>query len=214
MIITGIGDFVERSDLIDRCVILRLPAIPEEARRREQELWSEFRADWPRLMGALLKAVAGGLRMLPQVNLAGSPRMADFAQWGEAVVRGLGFKPGSFLDRYHDNRRAACDSALDDCEVAQALRAMMESAGGNWRGTASELLGALAGHARQNATKTAQWPKTPKLLSSALRRILPQLRTIGIFVNFDRADGNRVITISLTQGSRGADRPPNGHSSE
>ena len=162
MIINGIGDFVERSDTIDRCLILRLPAIPDDARRREQEFWSDFRADWPRLMGALLKAVAGGLKMLTEVDLAASPRMADFAQWGEAVMRGLGFEPGSFLDRYHDNRCAASDSALDDCEVAQALRGMMEPAGGNWRGTASELLTALAGHARPNATKTVQWPKTPQ----------------------------------------------------
>ena len=213
VIITGIGDFVERSDLIDRSVILHLPAIAAEARRREQEFWSDFKADWPRLMGALLNAVAGGLKMLPQVDLATSPRMADFAQWGEAVLRGLGFSPGSFLDRYYDNRRAACDSALDDNEVAQALRGMMEPAGGNWRGTASDLLGALAGHARQNATKTAQWPKTPKLLSSALRRILPQLRTIGIIVNFERAGGNRVIAISPPEGSRGANGLTDGHAS-
>ncbi len=206
VIITGIGDFVERSDLIDRCVTLRLAAIPDEARRREQEFWSDFRADWPRLMGALLKAVAGGLKMLTEVDLAASPRMADFAQWGEAVVRGLGWRPGSFLDRYHDNRRAACDSALDDNEVAQALRGMIGSAGGPWRGTASELLQLLVGHARRGGTKTAQWPKTPQLLSGALRRILPQLRTTGIIVNFERIDNTRTITISQPLSSPELDR--------
>ncbi len=209
VIITGIGDFVERSDLIDRCVILHLPAIAEEARRREQEFWSDFKADWPRLMGALLNAVAGGLKMLPQVNLAASPRMADFAEWGEAVMRGLGFAPGRFWTGIA-TIGAACDSALDDNEVAQVLRGMIESASGPWRGTASELLRLLAGHARQAATKTGQWPKTPKLLSSALRRILPQLRTIGIIINFDRIDNTRTITISRRGVEGCAGRPSTG----
>jgi len=198
VIVTGIDDFVHRSDLIDRCVLLHLPAIADEARRRERNFWSEFHADRRRLVGTLLMAVAGGLKMLPQVELAASPRMADFAQWGEAVIRGLGWEPGSFLDRYHHNRRAACDSALEDSEVAQSLRGMMDATEGPWRGTASELLQALAGYTRQGATTRAQWPKTPRLLSCVLRRIAPQLRTIGMAVNFDRIDNSRMITISLS----------------
>jgi len=195
-IVNGIDDFVQRSDLLDRCVFLHLPAIPDEARRPHQAFWSEFDADCPRLLGALLTAVAGGLKVLPQVDLSALPRMADFAQWGEAVIRGLGGEPGSFLSRYNANRRAACDSALDDCAVAQALRGLMDFANGPWRGTASELLQALASYAPPSAIRSAQWPKTPRLLSCALRRIAPQIRMIGITVSFDRIDNIRLITIS------------------
>jgi hypothetical protein len=96
-------------------------------------------------------------------------------------------------------------------EFAQALRGMIEPAGGRWRGSASELPAALAAHARPNATKPVQWPKTPKLLATALRGILPQLGTIGITVNFDRAAHGRVIAIARTHGSRAADGLPDGH---
>jgi hypothetical protein len=213
MIITGIDDLVLRSDLIDRGLGLVLPAIPDAARRPDHAFWAEFEADRPRLLGAILSAVAGGLRMLPEVDLPALPRMADFAQWGEAVIRGLGWEPGSFLKRYHQNRRAASRSALEDSEVAQALCGMAESLAGPWCGTATDLLQVLPGHARQNATRTTQWPKTPRLLSSALRRITAQLRTIDIAVDFGRMDGNRTITISRKDGTGGARGISGGNSS-
>ncbi len=127
--------------------------------------------------------------------------MADFAQWGEAVSRGLGWEPGSFLNRYHENRRDACESALDDCEVAHALRGMIDCADGPWAGMASELLGILPRHAHHGVTKSAQWPKSPRALSCALRRIAPQLRMTGIAVSFDRIGNTRLITISPSQAS-------------
>jgi hypothetical protein len=201
VIITCIEDLLHRSDLIDRCLVLHLPALGDLLRRSEEAFWAEFYRDWPRLAGAILTAVSRGLRTLPQVTLPALPRMADFALWGEAVSRGLGGERGSFLARYLSNRRAAIDSALDDCEVAQALlRGMAGAADGSWRGTAADLLPILADHARQGATKTAQWPKTPQYLSIALRRIVPQLRTIGITVNFDRIDSIRMITVQRSEG--------------
>jgi hypothetical protein len=44
---------------------------------------------YPRILGGVLDAIVGGLRELPSVNLADLPRMADYAEWGEAISRGL-----------------------------------------------------------------------------------------------------------------------------
>jgi hypothetical protein len=209
-IISGIDDILRRSDVIDRCLVVRPPSITDEARLLELSLWTEFRADWPVLLGSVLMAVSGGLRMLPEVHLSALARMADFARWGEAVMRGLGWEPGSFLDRYDQNRRAACHSALQGNEIAQALVGMMESAEGIWRGTATELLQKLASHARQCATRSGRWPQTAHFLSVAIRRIQPQLRTVGISVDFDLVDNTRMITISRTDGRPSAAVPAGG----
>jgi hypothetical protein len=120
----------------------------------------------------------------------------------EAVIRGLGLEPGSFLNRYNDNRRAACEVTLDDCPVAEAVRQMVtvEFVGRRCEGTASALLRTLATYAPQNVTRTARWPKTPRSLSCTLRRIAPQLRAIGRTVSFDRVDNTRLIRIALSRG--------------
>ena len=93
----GIDDFVLRGDLRDRSVFLHLPAIPETRRQTERKFWPAFRADYPRILGGVLDAIVGGLRELPSVNLTDLPRMADYAEWGEAISRGLGWGADTFI---------------------------------------------------------------------------------------------------------------------
>ena len=88
----GIDDFVLRRSARSR-FFLHLPAIPETRRQTERKFWPAFRADYPRILGGVLDAIVGGLRELPSVNLADLPRMPDYAEWGEAISRGLGCGP-------------------------------------------------------------------------------------------------------------------------
>jgi len=196
VIFTGIDEFVHRSDLIDRCIFLHLPTIADERRRLEQEFWEEFEADYPRLLGALLTAVSAGLRLRSAVEITTLPRMADFAQWGEAVSRGLGWEAGSFLSQYKANRREACSSALGDCPVAEALRGLLDYFASPVEETASELLSLLGGCAPPPIRRSAQWPKNARALSVVLRRIAPQLRMIGIIVKFGLGPNGRLLSIS------------------
>ena len=87
IVLNGIVEFVRKGDLADRAVFFYLPPIEPELRREETEFWREFRELQPRILGGLLDAVVGALRMLPSVRLARLPRMADFARFGEAVGR-------------------------------------------------------------------------------------------------------------------------------
>jgi hypothetical protein len=61
----------------------------KERRQPEQELWAAFEAERPRILGALLDAVAMGLAMLSKTKLEKVPRMADFALWTTACETAL-----------------------------------------------------------------------------------------------------------------------------
>ena len=117
----GIPEFVRRGDLIDRAVLLFLATILSAARRPEDAFWKAFRADHPRILGGLLDAIVGGLRELPSVHLAEYPRMADYAKWGEAVSRGLGWGEDIFPAKYNVNRREAAETLLEESLVANAI---------------------------------------------------------------------------------------------
>ena len=92
----GINEFVERGDLADRCFFLHLPPIAPTRRLGEKEFWSRFHEAYPRLLGALYDAVAGGIGFWPEVRLLELSRMADVDRWGErlechrASIRKLG----------------------------------------------------------------------------------------------------------------------------
>jgi hypothetical protein len=51
-----------KEDLAEREVAIELDLIPEEQRRPESEIWKAFEQDQPKILGALLTAVACGLR--------------------------------------------------------------------------------------------------------------------------------------------------------
>lgn len=51
--LTAPGEVAERSDLLDRCLIMWLPEIPQDRRRTEAELFEVFYKVWPQILGAV-----------------------------------------------------------------------------------------------------------------------------------------------------------------
>jgi hypothetical protein len=85
IILNGIEDVVTRQDLADRAIFLTMGSLRDEQRRPEAKLWHQFELARPRILGALLDAVAHGLRLQERVQLVCLPRMADFAKMGDRV---------------------------------------------------------------------------------------------------------------------------------
>jgi hypothetical protein len=193
IMLTGIEDVVMRGDLADRAIAVRLDPIPEHQRRPEREIWADFEAARPRLLGALLDAVAHGLRHLATTQLAQLPRMADFALWA-AACEGALWQAGTFVAAYGANRSEMDETVIEGDTVATAVRSMMADRP-IWTGTAQELLPLLASIAGE-AAKTKTWPATPRALSGRLRRAAPNLRRVGIAIVFgQRQAKERPITI-------------------
>ena len=65
--------------MADRAIFVTLPHLAENRRRPEQEIWRDFEAARPDILGALVGAASYGLRNLPKVRLERLPRMADLA---------------------------------------------------------------------------------------------------------------------------------------
>jgi hypothetical protein len=197
-ILNGIEDIATRGDLLDRCVILGLPEIPAAQRREEAGFWRDFEAAHPRLLGALLDTVAATLATLPATKLDDLPRMADFGRWGEAGSRARGEAPGAFLEAYEKNRAEATEIAMESSAVASAVRALMAGPS-PWTGTATDLLGDLGNLVEPGLRRSASWPKSPRGLAGALKRVMAGLRSVGIAVAFDRKGKQGTRTVTLTK---------------
>jgi hypothetical protein len=178
-ILNGITDYVSRPDLIDRCLFLHLPRIEESERKPEREFWQAFDADYPFILGALLDAVAGALRLMPTIRPPKLSRMADFEQWAQAACQALGWNANHFAAAYAANRRNAHETILEDSPVAAAVRQLVERFR-SWTGTPTELLGELAALVGEKVVATPRWPKSPRSLTGTLRRLAPTLRHVGI----------------------------------
>jgi hypothetical protein len=198
IILSGIDEFVRKGDLADRGVFLHLPMFIPGTRRERQEFWRAFHELQPRILGGLLDAVALGIRELPSVQLADLPRMADFARFGEAVGRGLGWPPETFLRAYLENRQQATLSTLEESILANMLLKQVEHCFGllEWTMPASELLTRLTLKLDRRIASSPHWPKTPAMLGNELRRLAPTLAENGLFVIFKRTMKARLITLT------------------
>lgn len=194
-LLNGIEDLATRGDLLERAILLNLPPIPENKRCTEESLWKAFESAKPRILGALFSAVSDALRVLPSIRLPFLPRMADFCKWAVAGEVALGWKTGSFLNAYGENRSQANQVALDASLLVPFVRRFAEERR-DWTGTASQLdseLKALAGE----AVNSKDWPGSPRVLSGQLRRLAPNLRTLGVCIDFDRDEGKNRTRLIL-----------------
>ncbi len=191
--LTGIVDVAERSDLIDRSLVMRCPTIADNNRRDERAFWAEFEQAWPCIFGALLDAVSDGLANRDTVFLPRTPRMADFARFAVAAEPGLELPPGSFLAAYEENRAEANALALEGSLLWRPIETLADE--GGYEGDMSSLLTELVRLAAipgADVTKGHGWPKSPKALRGELSRMAPNLREAGIDVRFPgRVAGGR-----------------------
>jgi hypothetical protein len=201
VILNGIEDVIVRPDLADRAIFLTLPHLRDNGRRPEQEIWRDFLAARPYILGALVEAASYGLRNLPKVRLERLPRMADFAMWSTACETAL-WPTGTFLRAYEANRRAALEDVIEADPVAARVREFMAERA-SWTGNASDLLriGADASSGYMSG-RADGWPKSPRGLAGRLRRAQTSLRAIGIEIAFSREGraGTRIIRLHTTQG--------------
>jgi hypothetical protein len=195
VILTGIEELATRGDLLDRALIVDLPRIAGERYQSEQQFLRKYESMRPRILGALLDAVTTALANQSKVNLTQAPRMADFAIWVSAAEPALGLQSGNFVRAYMANRAAANDLPLET-PVAEAIRKLNLP----WNGTATALLKSLEDGVDERTRHQRKWPASPRSLSNSLRRLAPNLRRVGVFVEFSREPGTGRRLIVVTSG--------------
>lgn len=194
VLLNGIpSEMVSRTDLLDRTMLVELPPITDAGRRTEADVWAAFEAARPALLGALLDAVATGLREAGTVDLGHLPRMADFVVWVEACGSALGWKRGEFRDQFAQVRAELDMNVLGNWSVTPALHRLLGRQG-SVEGTVSEVLDRLADERSGRDFAAQDWPRTPRGFGSALRRFAPALRRTGVLVEWPGHSnrGNRV----------------------
>ena len=201
VILNGIENFVTRGDMCDRCVSCTCrgscprPAVPK--RTSGGRFTPITRGSWVACSMALSPPAGDA-----SLRLAESPRMADFARWGEAFVRVRGCGDGTFLATYNENRKDATDVILDDSPLAKVLLEVAQAAG-HYSASPAAMHTRLAECSPANGSRHRRLAKNLVAFSNEIRRIAPQLHLHGCSITFDRTNNGRIITVSGSNSSAG-----------
>jgi hypothetical protein len=175
LILTGIGNYINRGDLADRALPVGLKPLRDEDYITERELWDAFNADRAGILGGIMDALVCSLKNRDKVR--GSSRMADFERVVEAAGPALCWQAGYFnrlLARVRDKNRR---DSLNDDELAQAIVALAGNPEG-WEGTMQQLRELLA----KDADNRLWLPKTARGLASAVKRLEPLLESVSVAI--------------------------------
>ncbi len=200
--ITSIADVQTRSDLADRSMLVTLKAIPKNKRKLQEDVYRDFDAARPKILGALLNVVAHGLMRYPDVRPNVLPRMADFAKWLIACETAI-WDAGLFIAAYDVCMEQASANVLDADLVATILLPWIKTQK-TFDDSATVLLAALEGTMEEQQRRRKDWPKSASALSGRLTRLLPPMRAVGVTIdNQDRTNKRRRIKIAYQEPTDG-----------
>jgi hypothetical protein len=200
-ILTGVDLVPTRSDLLERCLIVRLERIPEKNRLSERKLESLTSSLLPGIYGSLLDLMVVALRNLPTINLDELPRMGDFTEL--CVAAGI----PSFVEAYTSNIETGNQAAVEANPLTDGILALLEAHNGYWEGTSTELVRKL-----QELDPTSR--EFQKLSASSVGKKLASslkgdLAAVGVTVKQGKGNkGQRFLTLSkVSQEQRVASQP-------
>lgn len=180
VILNGIPDFVERGDLMDRCVQITLASIPPNERKVESRLWAEFEKDRAAILGGIFDLIVQGLSIWGLHEERNLPRMADWANWICCIEKACGRNPQEFLSAYWKSKTKAEVILVANTPFADAVAKLMEKRK-LFVGTVGELRLALSaeGLAPMNPHDVG-WPMKDVSMTNELKRIAPVLGALGV----------------------------------
>lgn len=214
ILVNGVNVVAQRSDLLDRSMLVELQRIAPDQRREERELWAEFETVRPFLLGAIFDVLSRAMAAYDRIELPTLQRMADFTRWGAAAAEALGDGASAFVRAYAENLGVQTREAVEGDLVGSAVLALMET-NDEWSGTPTELLAVLesVGESnrlfRRNANGKVddrRWPGAPHILSRRLKHVMSNLADLGLVLESGRGN-DRTVTIrrATPQGAESSD---------
>lgn len=197
----GINIIANRPDLLDRVLSLDMKQIDKRKRRKLEYINNEFQRLLPYLLAYLFDVVVKVLDRIGEVKLEELPRMADFAEISELVARCLGYEDNQFIQAYNRNISNMNEEAVEVSTVATAIIELMSQIP-VWKGKADALRVKLnevvvAKKELSSIVYAKGWPRTPHALRARLTEIEPNLKEIGIIVDYEKDPHTKTDTITI-----------------
>jgi DNA polymerase I len=190
IIINGINNNLTEPDALDRSILIEFERIPKELRKEESKIEIQFEEIRPKLLGYIFDVLVRALQIKADLELTHLPRMADFAVWGEAIARAMGYKPMEFIDIYNKNIGRQNIELIESNQLAQTIEKFVQSwcidgREACWTSSTSKVLDNLNRIAQQYNIDTSgrEWPRASNSLTKRLRPLLTNLRE-GLGIHF------------------------------
>ncbi len=194
IVLNGIAITAYRADLLDRAILIETEPLPVVTSEKELEL--EWQSAAPQILGGIFDVLSEAMKIQPDIH-ATQFRMADFAEWGIAISRALGYEKGKFETSYAKAIKNKYYNLIEANPFAKAVIDLVNGNDGSWSGTATDLYAVIEPQTTTDSGNAIKgMPQSVMGAGRALTRIAPALRHIGIGFEKDRSETNRTIVLT------------------
>ena len=198
LILNGVHDFINESDLAQRSLPIRLNPLSESDRVSESKLEQDLEIDLPIIIRGFHELIAEIFKHLPDVEVTNPERMIDFSRWLAAMEKVDDAPPGAYQSLYSECLVEAQLESLLANPLAAALIDFVQDRCKTWQGKPTELLSELNGFTPFAMQRTPDWPKNSIALGRRISSLQAGLKTQGIEITQTRGK-HRKITVTTTE---------------
>src|SRR5215204_3510068 len=196
-LLNGINVPTDRSDVLDRSLVVELERIPDGDRKTEEQIWELFAREHPGLLGALFDTLSKAIALKPSLKLSRRPRLADWGEYAASVYEVMGWGAEQFLSDWDEIIKLQNRSTLDGSPVAQAIIKFMEDRE-RFEGSSTELHKKLENIAEEigvSIVRDKAWPKSARWLWRRIQEVVPLLVGVGIEASRERDEAGTTIAL-------------------
>jgi hypothetical protein len=195
--INGINMIMNEPDVLRRSIIIELESLIDDNMISEEQIFSSAEQLKPDLLGYIFDTISKAMPIKDTIKLKSIPGLADFALWGEAIARSMGYEEMQFVDAYRRNIEKQNEHIIDTNPFAKAITMLYDELeetndssvklkfrfnNGAWSISANGFIEELKGIGFREGIDTAdkRFPQSANKLAYQLNIIKPNLRSSGI----------------------------------
>lgn len=172
--LNGTGLVVNRSDLMERSILIPMKKIKSQQLLSEKELDRKFEEDLPKILGAIFQLVAIAFDDTTSITTGRKIRLASFYDASIRIGRALGYEDEYIDEVLMDNQKLINKESLAESIVGQTLVQLMENYT-EYVGSVTDLLWDLKKVGEIHHVDKMLFPKAPNQLSRKLGEIRSNL---------------------------------------
>ena len=173
--INGISLVTKEADVLDRAVLFQLNRLDNEEIQTEKELWENFNADLPDIVGGCMKTLAIALADTEEVKLTKKIRMVDWMELAVKIGKVLGWGEKEVEKIIWNNAKKVNEVTLQEDIVATLVIELLDEYDNGYTNSVSGLLGDIQQIAKRNNTNLRLLPQSANALSRRLNQVRSNL---------------------------------------
>jgi ABC-type oligopeptide transport system ATPase subunit len=194
IILTSVGNVVNKSDLLSRSINIELSKLTDEDRSSESSLNNDFDQYHGDMLGGLVNMAVFALNYRDTTESPTFSRMTEFIHLGEGVEKFFKYPSETLLKRIKWGESEANTIAIESSPTASILVNWFEGKD-KWEGLTNDLLNILKSHAKK-LDQAGALPKNAIKLSAELRMVESALLEVGIEISTKRKNTGMYVNVT------------------